>query len=125
VSAEAIARVLAESLGVILIMLSFIETVARRRLLRIGRTAAEALGLVGCVAFLVANLLPPDWPFEALWLALTVSRIFIFWWRRRKSRRRARALWGQKGLARLRSMLGALRERAKPRPVLKPQRTPA
>jgi hypothetical protein len=125
VGAEAIARDLAQSLGLVLLILSIIGTVARRRVLRIGHTAADALGLVGCVAFLVANLLPPDWPLETIWLALTVSRIFIFWSRRRKSRRRARALWGQKGLARLRSMLRALRERAKPRPVLKPQRSPA
>jgi hypothetical protein len=126
VSAEAITRELAESLGFILVILSFIGTVAGQRLLRLGRTLTDALGLFGCVAFLVANLLPPDWPFEATWLALAVSRIFIIFWRRRpKSRRGTRALWGQKGLVRLRSMLGTLRARAKPRPVLKPQRSPA
>jgi hypothetical protein len=124
VTGEAIARDFAESLGFILVMLSFIA-VARPRILRIGRTAAAALGLAACVVFLVAYLLPPDWPFEAAWLAITAFRVFIFWWRRRKGRRRARVLWGQKGLARLRSMLAAQRERARPRPVLKPHRSPA
>lgn len=43
----------------------------------------------------------------------------IWWWRRRKRKRALRELGG-KALARLAAMRSALRERAQPRPVLKP-----
>jgi hypothetical protein len=50
-------------------------------------------------------------------LAVAVA---VWWWRRRKGRRRAAAALGAKARARIAAMVGAMRERARPRPVLRP-----
>lgn len=95
-------------------------------------------------AYVIRGLI---WPFLAWWAISAVNGILIaslvwdpaqlagssaslviaalvWWWRRRKDRYRSLARWGARELARLRSMVATLRERSKPRPVLRPGRVP-
>ena len=71
-----------------------------------------------------AALLEHFWAYALGAAVSTAVGLAIWWWRRRK-RRNVLALMGAKGRARIAAMKQAMRERAKPRPVLRPQRSPA
>ena len=72
----------------------------------------------------VGNGLSGRWPMCAAAIILTVIHA-VLWSRRRRKKRRTLAALGAKSRARIAAMVATLRERAKPRPVLRPQRSPA
>ena len=82
------------------------------------------LTAIGCALMAVSGIIPPDWPWAA-WFAFLAAVNAIIWWRRRRKKRRALAAIGAKALAIRAAMVATMRERAKPRPVLKPQRSRA
>lgn len=60
------------------------------------------------------------WPTVAGTVISAALAAAAWWWRRRKDRRKALAAAGYKALARVAAMAAVLRERARPRPALRP-----
>lgn len=87
----------------------------------LGFRGSFCAGWIGAIAGTgTVALLQPDWA-EICGLAVsTVIAVAVWWWRRRKDRRKALAAMGAKARARIAAMRQAMRERARPRPVLKP-----
>jgi hypothetical protein len=109
--------------GLVLVWLPVVQYIAARLAGRPGRAHGIGLKVAGSLLMTAGNALQQDWPWVAAFGAWTVFWLIV-WWRRRK-RRNVLALMGNKARARIAAMRQAMRERAKPRPVLKPQRSPA
>lgn len=74
---------------------------------------------------LLAAALARDPAASAVSAGQVLIALAIWRWRKRKDRRRALAAWGARELARLAAMVAALRERARPGPVLRPGQVPS
>ena len=85
------------------------------------RWDARAASVVGLTLLAVATALRGEWALCAASAALAIFEA-AQWWKRRRRKRRTLAALGAKGKARIAAMVTALRERARPRPVLRPQR---
>lgn len=81
--------------------------------LAMGWTAAAT----GC---LVGALMTEDWAHAAISAGQVLVGFLLYWWHRRKNRLRSLLQWGQRELARLASMVRALRDAAPPQPALAP-----
>lgn len=77
------------------------------------------LGVCGLAGMDVAAVLRHNWFLTAYYTAWLLYLAW-FWWRKRRNHRRAPRAYGTKSRARLAALVATLRERARPRPVLRP-----
>jgi hypothetical protein len=84
------------------------------------REPVSTLGfyITGAAVELAGCILERDWPWAGFFAVMLAGLAAGLWRRRRK--RRALAALGAKGKARIAAMVAKMRDRATPRPVLRP-----
>jgi hypothetical protein len=76
--------------------------------------------LCGALGILLVAGVLAQWAYAGLGAANAVIALAIWWWRRRKGRKRAPRAFGYKGRALLATLAASLRENLRPRPALRP-----
>jgi hypothetical protein len=97
---------------------------ALTRLLRIPPGRLDPLAwpwLCGALGGVFVGACLVQWVLVAACTAHVGIALAIWWWRRRKDRKRAPRAFGYKGRALLAALVASLRESLRPRPVLRPQ----
>ena len=85
----------------------------------------EIAGMILYASMGLLNVAEGRWLWAAGYGAVLAWWIWSFWRRQKRKRKRTLAALGAKAKARIAAMKRAMRERARPRPVLRPQRSPA
>ena len=105
--------------GVIMICAPTVMNAVRFLTHRVERAGGTFVTICGCVVMAVANAIGGEWGWTALFAAYAVILAGLWWWHRRK-RRHVPKLIGEKARAIRASLVKTMRERAKPRHVLRP-----